>query len=286
MAIRAVQQIMLGSVTKNEKETLETLNRIKKAGYDGIELNGFMIRPTSFLVRIMTKMAGMPVGKGGNYDWASLVKQAGLQVVSVHEDLGTIQRESDTVITEAKNFGTDKVDITGMYRFDYSDKNTVLKLARDLNEAGKTLKQSGIHLLYHNHNCEFRKVESEKTAYDLLFENTDPDLVGFEFDSYWPTEAGISAISLMKKLGSRMKLYHINDRGTRLEGASMTPILKSDSMELGYGNMNLKELVTQALRVNVDAIILESHKNWIDKSPLRSLEVSSEFMNREIQGLS
>lgn len=286
MAIRAVQQIMLGSVTKNEKETLETLNRIKKAGYDGIELNGFMIRPTSFLVRIMTKMAGMPVGKGGNYDWASLVKQAGLQVVSVHEDLGTIQRESDTVITEAKNFGTDKVVITGMYRFDYSDKNTVLKLARDLNEAGKTLKQSGIHLLYHNHNCEFRKVESEKTAYDLLFENTDPDLVGFEFDSYWPTEAGISAISLMKKLDSRMKLYHINDRGTRLEGASMTPILKSDSMELGYGNMNLKELVTQALRVNVDAIILESHKNWIDKSPLKSLEVSSEFMNREIQGLS
>lgn len=286
MAIRAVQQIMLGSVTKNEKETLETLNRIKKAGYDGIELNGFMIRPTSFLVRIMTKMAGMPVGKGGNYDWASLVKQAGLQVVSVHEDLGTIQRESDTVITEAKNFGTDKVVITGMYRFDYSDKNTVLKLARDLNEAGKTLKQSGIHLLYHNHNCEFRKVESEKTAYDLLFENADPDLVGFEFDSYWPTEAGISAISLMKKLGSRMKLYHINDRGTRLEGASMTPILKSDSMELGYGNMNLKELVTQALRVNVDAIILESHKNWIDKSPLKSLEVSSEFMNREIQGLS
>lgn len=283
MAIKAVQQIMLGSVTKNEKETLETLNRIKKAGYDGIELNGFMIRPTSFLVRTMTKMAGMPVGKGGNYDWASLVKQAGLQVVSVHEDLGTIQCESDTVITEAKNFGTDKVVITGMYRFDYSDKNAVLKLARDLNEAGETLKQSGIHLLYHNHNCEFRKVEPGKTAYDLLIENTEPDLVGFEFDSYWPTEAGVSAISLMKKLGSRMKLYHINDRGTRLEGASMTPILKSDSMELGYGNMNLKELVTQALRVNVDAIILESHKNWIDKSPLRSLEVSSEFMNREIE---
>lgn len=282
MAIKAVQQIMLGSVTKNEKETLETLNRIKKAGYDGIELNGFMIRPTSFLVRTMTKMAGMPVGKGGNYDWASLVKQARLKVVSVHEDLGTIQRESDTVIAETTNFGTDKVVITGMYRFDYSDKNAVLKLAHDLNEAGETLKQSGIQLLYHNHNCEFRKVAPEKTAYDLLIENTDPDLVGFEFDSYWPTEAGVSAISLMKNLGSRMKLYHINDRGTRLQGASMTPILKSDSMELGYGNMNLKGLVTQALRVNVDAVILESHKNWIDKSPLRSLEVSSEFMNREI----
>lgn len=283
MALKAVQQIMLGSVTKNEKETIETLNRIKKAGYDGIELNGFMIRPTSFLVRMMTKMAGMPVGKGGNYDWASLVKQAGLQVVSVHEDLGTIQREPDTMVAEAENFGTDKVVITGMYRFDYSDRSAVLKLAHDLNEAGENLKKSGIQLLYHNHNCEFRKVEPGKTAYDLLIENTDPDLVGFELDSYWPTEAGVSAISLMKKLGSRMKLYHINDRGTRLEGPSMTPILKSDSMELGYGNMNLKELVTQALSVNVDAIILESHKNWVDKSPLRSLEVSAEFMNQEVK---
>ena len=283
MALKAVQQIMLGSVTKNEKETIETLNRIKKAGYDGIELNGFMIRPTSFLVRMMTKMAGMPVGKGGNYDWASLVKQAGLQVVSVHEDLGTIQREPDTVVAEAENFGTDKVVITGMYRFDYSDRSSVLKLAHDLNEAGENLKKSGIQLLYHNHNCEFRKVEPGKTAYDLLIENTDPDLVGFELDSYWPTEAGVSAISLMKKLGGRMKLYHINDRGTRLEGPSMTPILKSDSMELGYGNMNLKELVTQALSVNVDAIILESHKNWVEKSPLRSLEVSAEFMNQEVK---
>ena len=79
-----------------------------------------------------------------------------------------------------------------------------------------------------------------------------------------------------------MKLYHINDRGTRLKGPSMTPILKSDSMELGYGNMNLKELVAQALRVDVDAIILESHKNWVDKSPIKSLQISAEFLNREM----
>ena len=37
---KAVQQIMLGTVTKNEKQTAETLRRIKAAGYDGIELNG------------------------------------------------------------------------------------------------------------------------------------------------------------------------------------------------------------------------------------------------------
>lgn len=282
MPMRAVQQIMLGTVTAKENQAVETLSAIKKAGYDGIELNGFMIRPTSFMVRMMTKMAGMPVGKGGNLDWAGLVKAAGLSVVSVHEDLGTVQRESQTVIEEAGKFGTKYVVITGMYRFDYSDEKAVRKLAEDLNKAGKELKQGGISLLYHNHNCEFRKVSTGKTAYSLLMEETDPAYLNFEFDSYWPAEAGVDPLSLMGQLGGRLKLYHINDRGSRVTGASMTPILKSDSMELGYGNMNLEALVEQAKAAGVDAVILESHKNWAEKSPVKSIQLSAEFMKKYV----
>lgn len=279
---KAVQQIMLGTVTKNEKQTAETLRRIRAAGYDGIELNGFMVKPTSFLVRMLTKAAGMPVGKGGSYDWNALVKEAGLCVTSIHEDLGTIRREPETVVKEAEAFGTKYVVVTGMYRFDYADKAAVQGLCRDLNVSGKILKEAGIALLYHNHNCEFLRVEPQKTAYDLLLSETDPEYVNFELDSYWPTEAGVDALALMKKLDTRMKLYHINDRGTRLLKPAMTPILKSDSMELGCGNMNLDALIAQAKNVNVDAVILESHKNWVDNSPLRSLEVSAQFLNARI----
>lgn len=280
MPVKAVQQIMLGTVTAKESQARDTLAAIRKAGYGGIELNGFMIRPTGLMVRMMTKMAGMPVGKGGRLDWAALVKEAGLSVVSVHEDLGTIRRETSTVIDEARKFGTKYIVVTGMYRFDYSDRAAVSGLARDLNQAGKELRQGGIALLYHNHNCELRKVEKGMTAYELLQEETDPEYVNFEFDSYWPAEAGADALALMRQLGERMKLYHINDRGTRVTGPSMTPILKSDSMELGYGNMNLEALTEQALAAGVDAVILESHKNWIDKSPIKSIQRSAEFLKR------
>lgn len=283
MAIKAVQQIMLGTVCKNESQALKTLKEIRAAGYEGVELNGFMIRPTSFLVRMMTKAAGMPVGRGGSFDWKGILKEAGLCVVSVHEDLGRIMQDPDAVIGEAKDFGTDKIVITGMYRFDYSDRKAVKGLAEDLNASGEKLKKSGIRLLYHNHNCEFRKTQKDKTAYDMLIEETDPRYVNFELDSYWPSEAGVSAIGLMKKLDGRMKLYHINDRGTRMTGPSMTPILKSDSMELGYGNMDLKELIQQALAVNVDAVILETHKNWVDHSPVKSIQVSAEFLNNYVK---
>ena len=85
----------------------------------------------------------------------------------------------------------------------------------------------------------------------------------------------------MHQLGSRMKLYHINDRGTRIEGPTNS-ILKSDSIELGYGNINLVNLVDIAKSYGVESIILESHQNWAEKSAIKSLQLSAEFMNKYV----
>ena len=281
MPIKAVQQFMLGTVLRNEQQAKETLAAMKAAGYDGIELCGFMIHPIGFVVKLLTKAAGMPVGKGGNLDWHKLVKESGLKVVSLHTDLGSLERGAHAVAEEAKSFGTEYVVITGMYRFDYGDEAAMHELAKRQNKAGEALQKEGIRLLYHNHNCELRPVNVAKRAYDILLEETDPAFVNFEFDSYWFTEGGANALAWMQRLGSRMKLWHINDRGTRLSGSAITPILKTDSMELGTGNMDLDSLMTQALSVNVDAIILESHRNWVDNSPVKSFQLSAKYLNQK-----
>ena len=294
---KAVQQIMLGNVTKSEKETSESLKRIKAAGYDSLELNGFMTRPTPFMVRMLTKFAGMPAGKGGNYNWKALLDEAGLGVAAIHEDLGSLEERTAEVIEEAKHFHTNKVVITGMYRFDYQDESEVKRLCERLNKAGEELLKEDIRLLYHNHNIEFCKLRDamgtiskeetvnaqvhdfiSKTPYGLLIEETDSKYVNFELDSYWIADAGIDPLTVMKRLDRRMKLYHINDRGNRMSKLPMTPIVKQDSMELGYGNMNLIALAEQAKSVEVDGIILESHRNHIDGDPLKSIELSAEFM--------
>lgn len=279
MARKAVQQFMLGSVLKNEASVKETLASIREAGYDSIELCGFMLHPMGFLVRMLTKAAGMPVGSGGNLDWERLVKESGLHVVSIHQDLGSIERDARAVAEEARRFGTDTVVITGMYRFDYGSEEAVRQLAHRLNEAGERLAEQDIRLLYHNHNCELRKTGGQKCAYDILLDETDSAYVGFEFDSYWFTEGGADAKWWMRRLGSRMKLWHINDRGTRLAGPAMTPILKTDSMELGTGNMDLDGLAEIARQNGVETVILESHRNWIDNSPVKSLQLSAKWLN-------
>ena len=55
MPIKAVQQFMLGTVLNNEQQAKETLAAMKAAGYDGIELCGFMIHPIGFVVKLLTK---------------------------------------------------------------------------------------------------------------------------------------------------------------------------------------------------------------------------------------
>ena len=279
-----IQQFMLGSVMNTQAQARETLAAVKAAGYDGIELCAFMIHPTGLLVRLLTRAAGMPTGSGGKLDWHSLVKEAGLEVLSLHTDLGSVERDAAAVAAEAQSFGTQYAVITGMYRFAYADAAAWHDLAARLNKAGAALAAQGVQLLYHNHNCELQRVEGKRRGYDILLAETDPAAVNFEFDSYWFAEGGADVAAVMKTLGSRMKLWHINDRGTRLApaGKAMTPILKTDSMELGTGNLPLEAWAAIAKANGVGAVVLESHRNWVDNDPVQSARLSARWLQANL----
>ena len=280
--IKAVQQFAIRSAMKNERCAAATLSAAREAGYEGIEMCGFLMRPMPLLIRGFAAMAGMPIGPCGKLDWRRLIGESGLKVVSVHEDLDTVTGKTDAVEKEAADFGTDKVVVTGMFKFDYSDRDAVLALADRLNEAGQALGKRGLRFLYHNHNCELCPVGGgSERAFDLIIDRTDPVCVGFEFDSYWIAEAGADPCFWMDRLGARMELWHINDRGFRAAGKTAS-IRKSDGIELGYGNMPLVTLARKASSLGVSAAILENHSNWADGDPVKSLRLSSVFMNRYI----
>jgi len=279
--LTGVQQIMIGSRCNSYESALRTLESIKSAGYDGIELNEFMIRPTPFIVRLLTKFAGMPTGNGGKLDWKKLISESGLIVISLHSYLNSIEENPEAVAKEALSFGTDTVVITGMYRFDYGNFAEVKKLAERLNMAGKALLPYGVKLLYHNHNVELQKVSEDKNAYDVIIENTDPQYVNFELDTYWIADGGADVTALVNKLSDRIVMWHINDRGCRKKGPFMTPILKQDAAELGTGNMSLGTILENVRATSkVEAIVLETHKNWIDNDLVKSLTVSAEWFRK------
>lgn len=278
--LRGIQQIQIGRITSTADQARHTLARLVAAGFETIELNGFMTRPTPLLVRALTRAAGMAVGGGGRLDWRRLVAESGLSVAALHEDLGTIESDPEAVVARAAGFGTRNVVVTGMHRFDYGDDVAVRRLAQRLDTAGRSLASDGVRLLYHNHTAEFRRLGTGGTAFAALVDLTDADAVDFELDCFWAATAGADPLALLDALGERVRLIHLTDRGSRVEGATMTPIMKVDSVELGTGNLAIDAIVERAASLQVEAVILETHKNWIDGSPLRSAEVSAEALRR------
>jgi sugar phosphate isomerase/epimerase len=85
--------------------------------------------------------------------------------------------------------------------------------ARDLNRAGRMARDAGLKLGYHNHNWEFFPLTDNpsRTAYDVLTEATDPDLVHLEMDLFWVTRGARDPVDLIRANRGRVLQFHVKD---------------------------------------------------------------------------
>jgi sugar phosphate isomerase/epimerase len=86
------------------------------------------------------------------------------------------------------------------------------KQADMFNAVGEKMRKAGLQYGFHNHEFEFKKMEGEKTGYDILLQNTDPVLVMMELDMYWVVEGGADILDLLSRYSGRFKTCHIKDR--------------------------------------------------------------------------
>jgi len=136
----------------------------------------------------------------------------------------------------------DKMD-TSIYKF----------MAEQLNKAGEVAKKSGIKLGYHNHFWEFKKLSDGNVGYEILLNETDPNLVCFELDLFWATKAGQDPVSIFHKYPKRIVMWHVKDIDKSKAGsvyatpegqnAGVMDILKDVKFaEVGSGAMDFKTI--------------------------------------------
>ena len=93
---------------------------------------------------------------------------------------------------------------------EFKDYDDVMRKAEAFNRIGAQLHKEGLNFLYHNHNHEFRTIRG-KTVLDYLMENTDPENLMFELDTFWTMRAGLDPLEVLKRMGRRIKLVHQKD---------------------------------------------------------------------------
>ena len=116
-----------------------------------------------------------------------------------------------------------------------------------LNELGPRVKQSGLKLLWHNHDKEFTPME-EGLPFDYLMKNTDPKTVNCEMDIYWVKKGGGDPLEMLQKYPGRIKILHVKD---------MAPGPEQDFICPGSGIIDFAPIFKEANKQGIEHYIVE-----------------------------
>ena len=128
---------------------------------------------------------------------------------------------------------------------------SVKQRAVQLNANGKLLKKFGMKTFVHNHTGEFEKLsDSDRTTYDVLLAETDPDLVAMQLDVGWANVAGVDVLELFRKHPGRFELWHIKDMvGLKTVNPALPPNQRTSSVAfvpVGAGQLDFAPVFAQA----------------------------------------
>ena len=135
-----------------------------------------------------------------------------------------------------------------------------------LNKVGEQCRKQGIRFAFHNHEKEFVPVEGYRWGYEVILENTDPDLVDMQLDLYWIIYGGGDPLYLFDKYPGRYKMFHVKDMDNTEERLYTCP---------GYGTIDFGEIFARSKDAGVEYYIVEIDRH---PQPMQCIEDSYNYL--------
>ncbi len=139
----------------------------------------------------------------------SLLDDLGLQVIGCHVNPLDRPERLPAVLDYQQEIGNTQIGCDIEF-YPPGDRDYVLRRAEFFNDVGRLCAERGMRFYYHNHYQEFQLVDGVP-VYEMILENTDPELVFVEMDTYWVYRGGQDPIAWMQRYPDRIILLHQKD---------------------------------------------------------------------------
>lgn len=196
---------------KDTESLNESLGKIAAIGYKYIQLSGFPYDPAAVRAR---------------------ADELGLSIILTHSPADRILNDTDKLIEEHILMGCPNIGIGGFWG-DHTPEGA-RKFLTDLRPAMEKMAAKGLKFQYHNHAFEFERFDGV-TLFDILKNESDPELMGFTLDTYWVQYGGVCVTELIKSLKGRINVFHFKDMIMVPEGQHYAPV--------GEGNLSWNTIV-------------------------------------------
>lgn len=245
----AAQMYTVRNFTKYAKGIAESLKKVRAIGYEAIQASA---------------MADI-----GDAELVKMLEGEGLVLCATHEDSQALLNDPQSVADKLDRLNCKYTAYPYPGGIALNTLADVQALAKKLDDAGAVLRKAGKVLTYHNHHIEFRKFDG-KLMLDVLYDETDPQNLLGEIDTYWVQYGGGNPVKWCKKLTNRLPLLHLKD-------FMITPENTITYAEIGSGNLDWQKIIPAAEASGCKWFIVEQDETPAD--PFDSLKKSFEFLS-------
>jgi len=211
------------------------------------------------------------------------------------DDLGFKMPSGHTVLG-ARHWDTSKKDFTDLWKNtvedaavlgqqfvispsldkEYRQTGDDLKRFMDVfNKSGELCRKSGMKFGYHNHAFEFSEKLDGKVVYDIMLENTDPELVIQQLDIGNLYNGGATAKDIAKRFPGRFQSMHVKDEVLAKEGNE-----KYESAVLGSGIVNVKEVIDIGRKSGGTIHFIIEQESYQGKTPMECMKENLAVMKK------
>jgi sugar phosphate isomerase/epimerase len=249
----AAQMYTLREFTKTPPDIAKTLGRVKKLGYDAVQLSA--------------------LGPIDPKELAKILQNEGLACCATHVSQDRMKNETEKVLEEHKLWACRYTAIGGFNPKENGSTQAWTNFASDYNTVARKFAGTGVSLGYHNHSHELVKYDG-KQALQILIEKCDL-AVWFEIDTYWITQGGGDPVQWINKVKGRIPCVHFKDMAVKWDRAQYMA-------EVGVGNLNWPGIIGACKAAGTEWYIVEQDTCYRD--PFDSLKTSLDNMKQ--MGLS
>lgn len=249
-----------------------TLQKVKAMGYDGVEFAG-LFGNTPEQVKAMCD-------------------EIGLNPISAHVPLADMLADVDKVIADYKAIGCKYIVVPYVTEERRPGGELFMQMVEEIRSIGQKAKDAGLVLLYHNHDFEFKKLESGEFGLDYLYSAIPADLLQTELDQCWVKYAGQDPVAYLQKYTDRSPVVHLKDyfvEGEQVGDPYALIGLNEDEKKsnsafefrpLGCGVQNIPSIMVAAKAAGSKWLIVEQDQPSMGKTPMECIAMSMEYIKK------
>ena len=254
MALLAAQMYTLRDHCKTAADLASACTRVKKMGYDGVQLSGVVELPGDEMKKILD--------------------DNGLQCCVTHISIDAMENNTEAVIERHQKMNCKYTAIGGFFPKEEWTRDLWENFIVRYNNIAQKFIGSGIKIGYHNHSHEFAPAGGVRPM-DLLMQKLDQENTWMEIDTYWVQHGGADPAEYIRRAAGRIPCVHFKDM-------TITPQRTPKMTEICDGNLNWPRIIEACRYAGVQWYIVERDAGDLD--PFDSLSRSC-YNLREKMGL-